>query len=500
MQVSSDTWLATLREVAGQAALAAQQQVAAEAAAPAGGAGRAASGAVMAGGDWVEVEAAAARAPAPPAGPGAEGEDWSSVWPERQWQIAFEILFCQAPAALAGLRPHQDDLLFFVYTEEELAAAARQGAEAPPPLFVRRASAKQLALPADLAWGGPGAAAVDWRASVLLNAALQTGFCLTVATCRKDELGLLVSGEAPPPGSSMRQVAKQVHPCPSRVHVNLDDTRAESAAPTAAYPELCFAVDNFADTFQSLVLSDPNDCYCVLLHADVSSSWRPPVGGAASGGSATSSSGRGGSTADPAAAASEALAGLSLRDSPADAGASGGGSGGRAGAAGGSAPPVRWRSGEDGDLPAREVLVFSGFVSHSQLAGALAPKAADPLRRLFGGGGEARAPDVRRVVMRGPEGLGGADVVVTNLGLAPPPGHAKGAAGGGAAVPGAVAPADRGGRSPLSRLVDAARRAAGGGPSTAPAPPQRMLSCALTTLLVPVDLLAAAIFDALHSP
>lgn len=69
--VSADTWLATLREVAKQA-----QQVAAEEA-PAGPA------ITVATSDWVEVPA--------PHPPPLEAEE-STLWPEQQWQIAFEIL------------------------------------------------------------------------------------------------------------------------------------------------------------------------------------------------------------------------------------------------------------------------------------------------------------------------------------------------------------------------------------------------------------------------
>ena len=45
----------------------------------------------------------------------------------------------------------------------------------------------------------------------------------------------------------------QVHPSPSRVPVNLDESRAPSSRPSIAYPDICFAVDNFSDALQSLV-------------------------------------------------------------------------------------------------------------------------------------------------------------------------------------------------------------------------------------------------------
>ena len=49
-------------------------------------------------------------------------------------------------------------------------------------LLVRRRGA---AMPEDLGRGGPLAERIDWCCSVLLNLVIQTGFELTVATCRR---------------------------------------------------------------------------------------------------------------------------------------------------------------------------------------------------------------------------------------------------------------------------------------------------------------------------
>ncbi|GFZ10141.1 similar to CW7 [Actinidia rufa] len=37
---------------------------------------------------------------------------------------------------------------------------------------------------------------------------------------------------------------------------------------TPAYPDICFAVDDFDSTFDAVVLTDTDHCYCVLLNAD----------------------------------------------------------------------------------------------------------------------------------------------------------------------------------------------------------------------------------------
>jgi hypothetical protein len=120
-----------------------------------------------------------------------------------------------------------------------------------------------------------------------------------------------------------------------------------------------------------------------------------------------------------------------------------------------------WGGGGGG--AARRACLFSGYGSHAQVATALGPRPeGSPLRQLLGGGGGAP----RRVRMRGPGGVGGAEV--------------------------AVSPAPRsvaGGASPLGLL----RRR--GAPRGGGAPPR--LECALETLAVPVDALAEGILAAL---
>lgn len=149
--------------------------------------------------DWVTVEPPEPQSPV-----------WSERWPQQQWQVAFELLFCHMPAAAKSLRPHQDDLLFFV----PAAGGEEGGGRRRPPLLVRR-RARQL--PAELGVGGAGAAGVDWRASVLLNLVLQTGYCLAVATCRwgcswcglVQGLGWLVSTAQPVHAAAEIKMASQ---------------------------------------------------------------------------------------------------------------------------------------------------------------------------------------------------------------------------------------------------------------------------------------------------
>lgn len=55
------------------------------------------------------------------------------------------------------------------------------------------------------------------------------------------------------------QVVTPVYASPMRVAVNLDSSRAANAAPAPAYPDICFAVDEFDETHQHMVRapSDP---------------------------------------------------------------------------------------------------------------------------------------------------------------------------------------------------------------------------------------------------
>lgn len=134
------------------------------------------------------------------------------------------------------------------------------------PVFARRRGA---GLPADLRWGGAALAGeVDWRATLLLNVVLQTRYRLDTCCCARRDLegggatvtvsggaggaggsaggGLAVSGVDAAMASAGRS-AKVVHASPSRVPVNLDQSKAESAAPAASYPDICFAVDDFGE-------------------------------------------------------------------------------------------------------------------------------------------------------------------------------------------------------------------------------------------------------------
>ncbi|KAL4422889.1 hypothetical protein ABPG75_009086 [Micractinium tetrahymenae] len=507
MAVALETYAATLREVCRQAA-----QLQRSASGNGGGSGPASgestpasegsgasrrSASASSASGWVVLESATT----PAALPGEAGG--CSVWPQAQWQVAYEILFCQCPPALTALRPHgTDDMLFFVYTDEAAAAARSR-------LFVRRRQAKAAALPADLAaaptaaGAAPGTSArghavpaaaaaapsraglVDWRASVLLMLVLQTAYRLSVVTADDPELlnAALEEAEAEPeePGrgggggggrvgsgreggssdgsggsSRLRRVTKVVHASPSHVPVNLDHSRSEAGTPQASYPEICFAVDSCDDAFQSQVLRHPGDCYCVLLHADVAHSWSLPAARAA----AAPAAGGGSEAADAAAAGVEALAQAEGQRSGRHSSRDGGGGSRRST---GSAQSTGSQQPSPHAGKHLAAVMFSGYVSHAQLTSALGGQlAGDPLRQVLRaaaaaargqpaggqGGGEQAPLATCRVSMRGPGGQGAADVAVSSY---PPTPAAEGggaSSGDASSVSGGTAPGRAGAAPP----------------------------------------------------
>ncbi|KAG6507651.1 hypothetical protein ZIOFF_033002 [Zingiber officinale] len=156
----------------------------------------------------------------------------------------------------------EDDLLFFVRSTSMNGYGSGDAKEDNSPFFVRR-------------WGpelerviGESSACVDWRRSFYLNLIAHTSFRVTVAICNKQDLEKHQSGQETSL-SSIYKVVKTVYASPSRVNFHLDHRKAVETLP--AYPNICFSVDDFDDTFdavvQLLVLSERDHCYCVLLNA-----------------------------------------------------------------------------------------------------------------------------------------------------------------------------------------------------------------------------------------
>lgn len=111
---------------------------------------------------------------------------------------------------------------------------------------------------------GDASVDVDWRRSFYLNLIAHTSFTVTVAICshlvlRNHQAGHTTSL------SPIYKVVKTVYASPSRVNFHLDSKKEVETTP--AYPDICFAVDDFDSTFDAVVLTETDHCYCVLLNA-----------------------------------------------------------------------------------------------------------------------------------------------------------------------------------------------------------------------------------------
>ncbi|RWR73927.1 hypothetical protein CKAN_00223600 [Cinnamomum micranthum f. kanehirae] len=147
-----------------------------------------------------------------------------------------------------------DDLIFFNLH----GYGFNDDMEEIPPYFVRRWAPKLEKVI------GENAAEVDWQRSFFLNLIAHTSYSVTVAICSIQELRKYQHG-GDAPLSPVYKVVKTVYASPSRVDFQLDSKKAAETLP--AYPNICFAVDDFDSTFDAVVLSETDHCYCVLLNA-----------------------------------------------------------------------------------------------------------------------------------------------------------------------------------------------------------------------------------------
>ena len=344
-------------------------------------------------------------------------------------------------------------------------------------VFARRK--KGTSIPEDLQWGVQNSASeIDWRSSLLLNLVLQTQYSLTVMRCDPWEVDRLL--EHPSWGGaqnsatyrhSMRsrrhvRVTKIVHASPSTTPVNLDQSKAMDEAPAISYPDICFAVDDFVEVFECLTLDQSTDCYCVVLHADVEASWKPAI-----------------CLKEPAEQPAEEINEESKeerreKEEPKEDDLTSVLERLTLGRNRGQQSQHAARAEQDKDA-LRGAVVFNGYVSCRQLCKALRPQLESPLRAL--------QSNSHRVLMRGPGGVGSADVAVTHIRSALPEGtQAK-------TSQFFMPRAFRVAQNVVRGVVEAARAASFSGGSIEDV----KLQCALMSLAVPVEALAEEILKAI---
>ncbi|WOK95595.1 hypothetical protein Cni_G04302 [Canna indica] len=171
------------------------------------------------------------------------------------WHEVLDLYFIRGRVSKGR---QEDDLVFFVWNMNKNRDNFNDGGEGTSPFFVRRwAPQLQRVI-------GEHSAYVDWRRSFYLNLIAHTSFRVTVAICSKQGLEKHQSGRENKL-SPIYKVVKTVYASPSRVNFQLDHKKAAETLP--AYPNICFAVDDFDDTFDAVVLTEKDHCYCVLLNA-----------------------------------------------------------------------------------------------------------------------------------------------------------------------------------------------------------------------------------------
>lgn len=174
---------------------------------------------------------------------------------ERFWRELLDMYFIRGVVAKER---QDDDLIFFVRYMRLDRHGFKDDVESDSPFFVRRwASKLEKVL-------GDDPVHVDWRQSFYLNFIAHTSYTVTVVICSNQALRRHQNGEYASL-SPIYKVVKTVYASPSRVNFQLDFKKAVETVP--AYPNICFAIDDFDDNFDAVVLSDTDHCYCVLLNA-----------------------------------------------------------------------------------------------------------------------------------------------------------------------------------------------------------------------------------------
>ncbi|XP_014498441.1 uncharacterized protein KIAA0930 homolog isoform X5 [Vigna radiata var. radiata] len=173
----------------------------------------------------------------------------------RFWHDVFDLYFVRG---MESRGRQDDDLVFFVRKLGSHGSGSNNKTEIVEPYFVRRWAPKLQDLVDETSID------VDWRRSFYLNLIAHTSFSVTVAICSHQDLLNHRTGEDTPL-SPIYKIVKTVYASPSRVNFQLDSKKEVETTP--AYPDICFAIDDFDSTFDAVVLTEKDHCYCVVLNA-----------------------------------------------------------------------------------------------------------------------------------------------------------------------------------------------------------------------------------------
>ncbi|KAL6296104.1 hypothetical protein ACE6H2_004246 [Prunus campanulata] len=183
-----------------------------------------------------------------------DADDVSDVEMDHKfWHDVLDLYFIRGKDSRGR---QDDDLVFFVRKLSSYGHGSSD--ESVSPYFVRRWAPKLDNLI------GENNVEVDWRRSYYLNLIAHTSFTVTVAICSHQDLRNH-QAEQGTPLSPIYKVIKTVYASPSRVNFQLDSRKEVETTP--AYPDICFAIDDFDSTFDAVVLTETDHCYCVILNA-----------------------------------------------------------------------------------------------------------------------------------------------------------------------------------------------------------------------------------------
>ncbi|BBN18007.1 hypothetical protein MPTK1_7g18780 [Marchantia polymorpha subsp. ruderalis] len=178
------------------------------------------------------------------------------------WQQMLDMYFVRGLVELKAEKKsdEDDDLIFFVSLEgvqHGNGQFSESNDSEMQPYFVRRWAPELEKVLGNSFWE------VDWSRSFYLNLIAHTSFSLTIAICSRENLKNHQHGS----GASLTpiyKVTKTVYASPSRTNFQPDSKATETVA---AYPDICFVVDDYDFTFNDVVLTEADHCYCVLLNA-----------------------------------------------------------------------------------------------------------------------------------------------------------------------------------------------------------------------------------------
>ncbi|KAK7410099.1 hypothetical protein VNO78_00622 [Psophocarpus tetragonolobus] len=173
----------------------------------------------------------------------------------RFWHDVFDLYFVRGKESRGR---QDDDLVFFVRKLGSRGSGSNNKTDNDDPYFVRRWASKLSDLIDETSIDA------DWRRSFYLNLIAHTSFSVTVAICSHQDLLNHRAGQDTPL-SPIYKVVKTVYASPSRVNFQLDSKKEVETTP--AYPDICFAIDDFDSTFDAVVLTEKDHCFCVVLNA-----------------------------------------------------------------------------------------------------------------------------------------------------------------------------------------------------------------------------------------